>query len=153
MKKSLWILAALVGVFLIASCGTQATPPSSSSNVQAPSAASNAQANAKGSYSSINVSQLKSKLDANETFFLLDVRTQQEFTQDGRIPQAKLIPVQELENRLGELPKDQPIACICRSGNRSQTACDLLATHGFTAINVEGGMNAWKASGFPSVTP
>ncbi len=152
MKRLLWILALLLSTVLISSCGTQAGP-TTSTNIQALPAVSNAQTNAKGSYSTMNVSQLKSKLDANEQLFLLDVRTQQEFNQDGRIPQAKLIPVQELGNRLSELPKDQPIACICRSGNRSTTACTLLAEQGFNAINVEGGMNDWKASGFPSVTP
>lgn len=145
MNKFLWLLAVLAAL-LLGSCGAQPTPAASTNTNPGVVAAT-------GSYSTINVSQLKSKLDAKETFFLLDVRTAQEFSQDGRVAQAKLIPLQELETRLAELPRDQPVACICRSGNRSTTACDLLAKKGFNAINVEGGMNAWKAVGYPAVSP
>lgn len=99
----------------------------------------------------INVARLKTMLDQNENFFLLDVRTPQEFAQDGRIAQATLIPLQELEQRLNELPTDKPIVCICRSGNRSAAACDLLRSRGFETVNVAGGMRAWKAAGYPAV--
>ncbi|MCX7860484.1 MAG: rhodanese-like domain-containing protein [Chloroflexus sp.] len=99
----------------------------------------------------INVARLKTMLDQNENFFLLDVRTPQEFAQDGRVAQATLIPLQELEQRLSELPTDKPIVCICRSGNRSAAACDLLRSRGYEAVNVAGGMRAWKAAGYPMV--
>ncbi|WP_298815147.1 rhodanese-like domain-containing protein [Chloroflexus sp.] len=99
----------------------------------------------------INVGQLRTMLDNSENFFLLDVRTPEEFVQDGRIAQATLIPLQELEQRLQELPDDKPIVCICRSGNRSEVACDLLRSRGFEAVNVAGGMRAWRAAGYPIV--
>jgi rhodanese-related sulfurtransferase len=97
----------------------------------------------------MSVADLKAKLDADEGLFLLDVRTPQEFSQDGRVAQATLIPLQELEARVGELPTDTPIACICRSGNRSNTACALLAERGMNVANIAGGMLAWKAAGYP----
>jgi phage shock protein E len=51
---------------------------------------------------------------------------------------------------MGELQKDQPIACFCRSGNRSRTACEQLAQAGFTTlVNVDGGIGAWTAAGYP----
>jgi rhodanese-related sulfurtransferase len=99
----------------------------------------------------ITVAQLKNMLDQNENFLLLDVRTPAEFLQDGRVAQSTLIPLQELEQRLNELPTDKPIVCICRSGNRSAAACDLLRSRGYEAINVAGGMRAWKAAGYPIV--
>jgi rhodanese-related sulfurtransferase len=99
----------------------------------------------------ITVAQLKTMLDQNENFLLLDVRTPAEFVQDGRVAQSTLIPLQELEQRLNELPTDKPIVCICRSGNRSAAACDLLRSRGYEAINVAGGMRAWKAAGYPTV--
>jgi rhodanese-related sulfurtransferase len=99
----------------------------------------------------ITVAQLKNMLDQNENFLLLDVRTPAEFLQDGRVAQSTLIPLQELEQRLNELPTDKPIVCICRSGNRSATACDLLRSRGYEAINVAGGIRAWKAAGYPTV--
>ncbi len=99
----------------------------------------------------ITVAQLKNMLDQNENFLLLDVRTPAEFLQDGRVAQSTLIPLQELEQRLNELPTDKPIVCICRSGNRSAAACDLLRSRGYEAINVAGGIRAWKAAGYPTV--
>ena len=49
-----------------------------------------------------------------------------------------------------EITADKPIVCICRSGNRSTTACDLLARQGFTQLrNVRGGMIAWARVGYP----
>ena len=99
----------------------------------------------------ITVAQLKNMLDQNENFLLLDVRTPAEFLQDGRVAQSTLIPLQELEQRLNELPTDKTIVCICRSGNRSAAACDLLRSRGYEAINVAGGIRAWKAAGYPIV--
>ena len=99
----------------------------------------------------ITVAQLKNMLDQNENFLLLDVRTPAEFLQDGRVAQSTLIPLQELEQRLNELPTDKPIVCICRSGNRSAAACDLLRSRGYEAINVASGIRAWKAADYPTV--
>ena len=99
----------------------------------------------------ITVAQLKNMLDQNENFLLLDVRTPAEFVQDGRVAQSTLIPLQELEQRLNELPTDKPIVCICRSGNRSAAACDLLRSRGYEAINVASGIRAWKAADYPTV--
>lgn len=46
--------------------------------------------------------------------------------------------------------KDQPIVCVCRSGNRSAQACGLLATQGFVRLStIQDGMNAWKQAGYP----
>jgi hypothetical protein len=60
----------------------------------------------------ITVAQLKTMLDQNENFLLLDVRTPAEFLQDGRVAQSTLIPLQELEQRLNELPTDKTIVCV-----------------------------------------
>ncbi|WP_298482111.1 rhodanese-like domain-containing protein [uncultured Chloroflexus sp.] len=129
-----------ISVFLLVLVTLAACGPATTTNT-APAATTKLPAE-------INVTHLKTMLDQNENFFLLDVRTPQEFVQDGRIAQATLIPLQELEQRLNELPTDKPIVCICRSGNRSAVACDLLRSRGFEAINVAGGMRAWKAAGY-----
>lgn len=98
----------------------------------------------------IGAADLQSRLGAAPAPFVLDVRTAEEYAQDGHIAGSVLIPLQELDQRLGELPKDQPIVCVCRSGNRSGQACDLLARQGFTRLsNMQGGMNAWKQAGYP----
>ena len=80
---------------------------------------------------------------------LIDVRTAGEYA-DGHLAGAKLIPVQELEDRLSEVDKGKPVLLYCRSGHRSGNALKVLRDHGYTdAKHVQGGINAWKASGLP----
>ncbi|EFO80246.1 rhodanese domain-containing protein [Oscillochloris trichoides DG-6] len=133
-----------VAILLLAACGT--TTPATTISSAPPAAQS-------GTLTEISVADLKVKLDANEALFLVDVRTPAEFTQDGHVAQATLIPLDQLASRLGELPSNTPIYCICRSGNRSTSACNDLRARGYTAINVSGGMIAWKAAGFPVAMP
>ncbi len=83
--------------------------------------------------------------------FVLDVRTPEEWVA-GHVPDATLIPLNELSARLSELPKDQEIVIICRSGNRSAQARDILLENGFEQVtSVGGGFNNWTANGYPSV--
>ncbi len=98
----------------------------------------------------MSVGDLKGKLDKSDDLLLLDVRTPQEYAQDGHVAGSILIPLDELGARTAELPTDQPIACICRSGNRSAQACGFLADQGYETVNVAGGMNAWKQAGYPT---
>ena len=79
--------------------------------------------------------------------FVLDVREPDEFA-SGHIPGATLIPLGQLSSRLNELPKDKTIVAVCRSGNRSGQATELLLQQGFDAHNMQGGMNAWTQAGF-----
>jgi rhodanese-related sulfurtransferase len=83
-----------------------------------------------------------------EGTFVLDVRTQEEWN-DYHVPNTTLIPLDELESRLNDLPKDQPIVVVCRSGNRSQTGRDILLQAGFNATSMEGGLKNWSAQGYP----
>ena len=92
----------------------------------------------------ISVEELKKKLDAKEDFFLLDVREPHEY----KIANlgAPLIPVGELEKRVGELSaeKDREIVIHCRSGARSQKAALILKKAGFAHVeNLAGGILAW----------
>ena len=84
-------------------------------------------------------------------FMLLDVRTPEEYAK-GHIKGAVLIPVQVLEARLSEVPKDKQVYVYCHSGARSGRASKMLASHGFTNIeNIVGGIEAWKHAGYPVV--
>lgn len=77
---------------------------------------------------------------------ILDVREAAEYA-FGHIEGAKSIPMGELESRLAELNKEQEIYVICRTGNRSDLAAQLLATNGFTKVyNVLPGMNEWNGN-------
>jgi len=75
---------------------------------------------------------------------VLDVRTPAEYG-NGHIPNARLIPVDELEDRLGELPaRDAMLLVHCAAGGRSAAACATLAAHGYTnLLNLAGGMHGW----------
>jgi hydroxyacylglutathione hydrolase len=82
---------------------------------------------------------------------VLDVREPWEFAQ-GHIPGAELVPLGELIHRVGELEQDRPVAVICATGSRSQSAAALLGREGFETIyNVLGGTSGWKQNGLPIV--
>ncbi len=78
---------------------------------------------------------------------VVDVREPWEYRQ-GHVPGAVLIPLGQLATRVGELDPERPVAVICASGNRSQSAAALLGQKGFKIVyNVSGGTNAWRQSG------
>ena len=70
--------------------------------------------------------------------FLLDVRTPTEFA-NGALPGSTNIPVDQLRQRLEELPKDKPILITCQVGLRGHIATRILRQHGFDAVNLKGG--------------
>jgi phage shock protein E len=81
--------------------------------------------------------------------FLLDVRTQPEWD-EYHAPNTTLIPLDELERRLDELPENEEIVVVCRSGNRSQAGRDILRNNGFDqSTSMAGGLNAWRTAGYP----
>lgn len=81
--------------------------------------------------------------------FFLDVRTQEEW-EDYHIPNTTLVPLDELGSRLGELPENEEIVVVCRSGNRSQSGRDILLNNGFElATSMSGGLTDWRAKGYP----
>jgi len=104
----------------------------------------------------VGVSEFEDGILDNPDGFLLDVRTQAEWEQDGHLENATLIPHTELESRESELPndKDELILLYCRSGNRSQDSAQPLLDMGFTNLmELETGINGWKDAGLPVVYP
>lgn len=82
---------------------------------------------------------------------VLDVREEKEY-QAGHVLNSMLIPLFKLNERIGELEKyrDKPVIVMCRSGNRSTSACALLGKQGFTqAYNLAGGVAAWQKANLP----
>lgn len=80
--------------------------------------------------------------------FILDVREPDEWV-EYHIPGATLIPLGELESRLNEVPRDQEVVVVCRSGNRSQAGRDILRQNGYTqSTSMGGGMLGWQAAGY-----
>ncbi len=100
----------------------------------------------------ITVQDLKAKKDANEDFFLLDVREGWEYEVSN--VDGVHIPLGELPDRVAELDnqKDAEVVVMCRAGGRSAKAVEFLTANGFTNVsNLKGGMTAWGKDIDPSV--
>jgi len=131
-------------------CGI--TPPSSVGPLEVARDKAVAEASIVDGIPQITVEQLKRKLDAREDIFVLDVREPHEYPIANL--GAPLIPVGEIERRVGELAdqKNREIVVHCRSGARSQKAALTLKQAGFTNVsNLAGGILAWADKIDPSM--
>ena len=100
----------------------------------------------------ITATELKTLIDNNEDIQIIDVREQFEYD-IARIPNAKLIPLGEVVNRICEIDKDKTTIVQCKGGVRSARAIDFLKAAGFEGrlINLRGGIGAWSNDVDPSV--
>lgn len=88
--------------------------------------------------------------DDNHKLRVIDVRQMQEIM-GGTVPKAEALPLHLLPEKIGELPRDEKLVMVCRSGARSAQACMFLQQHGFANVyNLRGGMMDWVQSGFPA---
>jgi rhodanese-related sulfurtransferase len=79
----------------------------------------------------------------------LDVRSQEEWDQ-FHIEKSTLIPLDQLQNRLSEIPKDHDIVVVCLSGHRSLSGTTILQQAGFTHVScLSGGLQAWMDANYP----
>ncbi|PPK92360.1 rhodanese-related sulfurtransferase [Kineococcus xinjiangensis] len=81
---------------------------------------------------------------------VLDVREDDEWAA-GHIDGALHIPMGQVPQRVQELPADDELHVICRSGGRSARVVAWLQENGYDAVNVAGGMGAWADAGRPMV--
>lgn len=79
---------------------------------------------------------------------VIDVRQPEEY-EAGHVPGATLVPLDELPDRVAEVPRSGPVYVICRSGGRSLRAAEFLLDRGVNATNVAGGTMAWIDAGHP----
>ena len=95
-------------------------------------------------YVNITAEEAKQIMDSEESYIILDVRTQEEYDQ-GHIPGAIVISHEEIEVRAEEVltDKDQLILVYCRSGRRSKLAAEALVELGYTNIKEFGGIIDW----------
>ncbi len=90
---------------------------------------------------------LQELIDTIPELVVLDVRTPMEYSHLGHIPNATLLPIQELIERVGELDKTKPTAVICEHGVRSSDASHWMSQQGFnTLYNLVQGMAAWQGA-------
>lgn len=89
-------------------------------------------------------------LSADPPPLVVDVRTPTEFA-DGHLPGAINIPVDDLRERLQELPTDRPIVTYCQVGQRGYLAQRILKQRGYDVANLSGGYKTWLLSASPIV--
>ncbi|MDM7493451.1 rhodanese-like domain-containing protein, partial [Lentilactobacillus kefiri] len=78
--------------------------------------------------------------------YLIDVRTPEELSRDGRLPNAVNIPLDSLRDHLNTIPKDKQIIVSCRSGQRSYIAERILKNDGFNVKNLDGAFLTYSAA-------
>lgn len=94
----------------------------------------------------ITITQVRERIGSTDQ--LIDVREVQEVA-EGMVPGARNIPLGTLPARLAEIDRSRPVIAICRSGNRSRQATEVLKAAGYRVDNMEGGMLAWSRAGLP----
>lgn len=92
----------------------------------------------------ISPEELKYKIDKKEDIFLLDVRTEEEYN-TAKIKNSHLMPINEIELRYNELPKNKEIIVYCHHGIRSAKAVEFLKSKNFINIkSLTGGIDAYS---------
>lgn len=94
----------------------------------------------------IDADQFAKLLEEPGKVVFLDVRTKDEIEKNGSVKGYVHIPIDELESRLGELPKDKPIVTMCQRGGRAGRATTLLENKGYRVLG-GCGLQSFKDSG------
>jgi sulfur-carrier protein adenylyltransferase/sulfurtransferase len=100
----------------------------------------------------ISATDLKRRMDAGDDIQLIDVRQPEEWA-FAKIDGAKLIPLGEIVNRMGELDQNRETVIHCKAGMRSAQAVQALQRAGYKGDlkNLKGGITAWSNEVDPSV--
>lgn len=91
----------------------------------------------------ISVDELKSKIEADETVYIIDVREDFEVA-NGMIPGAVHIPMNTIPENMDVFSKDISYIIVCAGGVRSENVCQYLVANGIQAVNMTGGMYSWS---------
>ena len=95
-------------------------------------------------YVTIEINEVTSYQDNG--YIIVDVREQDEFA-EGHIENSLNVPLSQLQNKkFDPLTKEKKYIIICRSGNRSQTASNILVENGFEIVNVDKGITSWPGT-------
>lgn len=88
----------------------------------------------------IDIETLSAKLAEGASVF--DVRQPDEY-EEAHVPDVRLVPLDQVPDRVGEFPTDDTVYVICKSGGRSAKAVEFLRANGVDAVNVAGGTQGW----------
>ena len=110
----------------------------------------------KSEWSEITVDKLFDRVNSDRPPLLIDVRSPTEFNGGyGHIPNARSIPVLELESKFEDLDsfKEKEIVTMCPGGGMSLVAVEILAKAGFRDVkSLKGGTDLWHKKGYPTTT-
>ena len=135
-KKNNFLLWGMIALLILGACAVWFVSPGATGKGSLPQ--------------EISVADAVAKQDSGA--FLLDVRQPDEWTA-FHIAGSTLIPLDQLPSRLNELPNDQEIVVVCRTGHRSAEGRDILLNAGFAQVtSMAGGLTQWKAAGYPTVS-
>ena len=135
-------VALVVMALAVAACQASPAPATAPTSLAAAQAAARPVLPAE-----VSVSEAAKKRDAGA--FILDVRTPEEWN-EYHVPGSTLIPIDQLSNRVAEVPKDKEVVVVCRSGNRSATGRDVLLKAGYPQVtSLAGGLKSWRDAGKP----
>lgn len=102
-----------------------------------------------GSVRNLESPEVQKLMAQKPNLFVLDVRTRDEFRQ-ARLKGAVLIPLNELERRVAEVPKNRTLLVYCAVGARSASAAGFLASKGYPEVyHMTDGLIGWYKHGFP----
>jgi rhodanese-related sulfurtransferase len=80
---------------------------------------------------------------------VIDIRKASDYA-GGHLPDARNIPVEQFDARVGELDRDAPLILVCQNGTRSTNARKRLEKLGFSRVNsLAGGISGWREAGLP----
>lgn len=100
----------------------------------------------------IDVEMLYKRWSQRSNLKVIDVRRDDEW-KEGHIPGAIHLPIGDLPQHLDEVPRNQPVALICRTGHRAEMAASIIAATGREVVVVgRGGVPDWAERGFPLTT-
>ncbi|MCL5733635.1 MAG: rhodanese-like domain-containing protein [Patescibacteria group bacterium] len=96
----------------------------------------------------MKASELKEKLKKGEKVRILDVREKDEYEQGDKIEGAENMPMGRVfvEAMKGNLPKNQKIITVCKTGGRCEIVARELQKKGYDIEHLEGGIDEWKKS-------
>ncbi|HEX2989007.1 MAG TPA: FAD-dependent oxidoreductase [Chloroflexota bacterium] len=97
----------------------------------------------RGEVEAVTPADVAGKIANGAPLRLLDVRTEEEY-QEGHIPGAINVPLDELRSSLDKIRRDGPITVYCAAGYRSYNACKILGYHGHRVVNLSGGFTSWS---------
>lgn len=97
----------------------------------------------------VKADKLNADMVEGKKLVLIDVRTPKEVETEGYIAGAIQLPFSEFMSHLNELPTDTPLVIYCASGHRGAIIMMGLRLLGYEAVNLAGGLNAWKAAQLP----